>query len=127
MAIDIIHIIKLRTGIDDEAAGIYKELAEETIRTYLNYNSDESISRFTLTIISIACSMVERDVKLEESESGLKGESFSEGGVSVSKTYQTQQDYKGYYDSVIESDLLSIRRYRHPNIVTWGDNRDGTN
>lgn len=110
------------TNADD--ANYYVAVAEQTVRSYLNYDNSRSLARFVNTVSNIALNMWRRDTAIAAStgtntHAGVASESFSEGGVSQSYTYETASDgVTAYikYEELNEKELTKISMYRLPHI-----------
>lgn len=124
------EILVARYDMNAETAALYAGIAEQELRTFLNYEEEEDLGRFATTVASIAASYRAKDLAVRSGASAdsvpVKSESFSEGGVSVSKTYLAGGDLYTYYDDAIAKDLDSVKRYRRARVVRRSD-PDGTN
>ena len=115
-----VEIIVLRTGMTAEKATQYAALAEQKVREYLRYDTGEDVSRFASTVADVAVLYNQRDTQVSSlgSASLLKSASFSEGGVSESKTYLTAGELFESYDARADKVLDGIMRYRRAHVVT---------
>lgn len=115
-----IEIYEKLTG-DTELSDFYVSMAEDTVREYLGYDAEKAVDRFSQTIAKIASYMSKKDTAERNAEKiAAKSESFSEGGVSVSHTYDSMADVIAQYDSAIAGCLNSIQRYRIGRVVRGG-------
>ena len=115
-----VEIIVLRTGMTAEKATQYAALAEQKVREYLRYDTDEDVSRFASTVADVAVLYYQRDTQVAAlgTASLLKSASFSEGGVSESKTYLTAGELFEVYEARADKVLDGIMRYRRAHVVT---------
>lgn len=115
------EILINRYGMDPEKAELYASMAEQELREYLNYGADDSLARFASTVATAAALMFKKDEAVAAgSASGsvpVKSESFSEGGVSVSKTYLAGGDLYSYYDDAVARAFDGVKRYRRARVV----------
>lgn len=117
-----IEIYEKKTG-DIESSDLYVTLAESTIREYLGYTDDKPIDRFAVSIAKVAEYMKKKADAEEKATTaaaslcGAKSESFSEGGVSVSKTYESVSEVLKSYDDMITSVLAGLNRYRTGRVI----------
>ena len=116
------EILVNRYGLSPEDAALYSQIAEQELREYLNYTSEESMDRFASTVASIASLHFKKDKAIASASAGagavpVKSESFSEGGVSVSKTYLAGGDLYTYYDDAVAKVLDGVKRFRRARVV----------
>jgi hypothetical protein len=108
------EIFKTRTGIQDDVAARYVKLAENRVRAYLRYNEFEDVAQFSDAVARIALYMYYEDVEAKAAnESNVASESFSEGGVSTSRTYNTQAQTstRSGYETLIDGVLEDLTQY----------------
>ncbi len=105
------EIIALRTGktIDEKIEG-YITLGEIQVRNYLNLSDNDPLTKHQFAIADIAMFLMNKDEYTTELSDGsfLKSESFSEGGVSSSVTYEAGSDRLSYYDRCIQAVLEGL-------------------
>lgn len=118
------EIVKLRTGATDEEATAYVAFAEDKVREYLRYGSEESLDRFTPTVAEVACGLILGDKARASTAGALKSQSFSEGGVSKSETYLTGGEAQASYGQQITDVLAKIGRYRRARVPEASDGAD---
>lgn len=110
------QIIIHNTGITEAEADFYAEVAEMKVRTYLNYSDDDGIDKFTSAIAAIATILYNQEKCLknltDNNNSIVKSESFSEGSVSVNKSYLTNADISDNSESQINTELQKLKQYR---------------
>ena len=108
------EIIKIRTDIQDDVAARYVKLAENRVRAYLRYNEFEDVAQFSDAVARIALYLYYEDAETKAaSESNVESESFSEGGVSTSRTYttQAQTSTRNGYEALINGVLEDLTQY----------------
>ena len=106
-AIDIM-VKRLNEEIDDDTACFYVKMAETKIRSYLKLVDDADLSQYLLSVVDLAILYYQKDKSIQHvsDTAGFKSESFSEGGVSESRSGMTSADINIQYDNAI-ADLLS--------------------
>lgn len=103
-----ITIVMKRTAITEEDASYYVELAEARVRLYLNLDANTDVEKYVFAISDIATLLYQIDASTKQTANsiGFKSESFSEGGVSVSKSGLTGAEVREQYEAAIQ-DVLS--------------------
>ena len=116
-----IDIIKHNTGLNDDLSAYYAEIAEMQIRTYLNYSDTDDIDKFKANIAALATIFYNSEKNMnnltEQNSIGIKSESFSEGAVSVSKTYLNSAEIADNTQQQINNELSKLRQYRKVKVL----------
>lgn len=107
------EIVMKRTGVAEDEASYYVELAVLRICKFLKVE-EIAIQDYLFPVVDIATLLYQMDnsVKNSKSHLGYETNSFSEGGVSVSKKGMTGSDIRSKYDDAINdvlNDLGGIR------------------
>ena len=105
------EIILLRTGKSGEKVNKYIELSEQEVRSYLHLPALEPLDKYVIAVADIAIVMMEKDDFYQNNPNGgvtVKGESFSEGGVSTSKTYLAGSEALSYFNDAIQDILKGL-------------------
>lgn len=111
------EIVSFQTGLTDAATvkNLIK-MAEMRIREYLGYDETDDLSGLTASIADIATTLYWKAeltqggiASAQAGEQPVKSESFSEGGVSVSKTYEGLMDQAQVFENLIANKLAEIK------------------
>lgn len=105
-----VEIVMKRAGLDEENAAYYVELAEMRVRSHLELDEDESLSKYVFPVSDIATMMWQSDKSTKQSSAslGYESESFSEGGVSRSKKSMNGSVIWGTYARSIQEILDNL-------------------
>ena len=107
------EIVTRRTAMDSDVASTYVRIAESRVRSYLHYEDDDDLSGFSPVIADIAILLWDEDkartaAEAAKNSADLSSESFSEGGVSVSKNYRSGFEVGGAYENMIAQKLATL-------------------
>lgn len=114
------EITKFNTGLEDDAlVRTLVKQAEARVRQYLGYREDEDVTWAAASTADIATVLYQRlkatqtnISTLTEGSTPVKAESFSEGGVSVSYTYEGGTELIQSFDEQIASILEALKPYQ---------------
>ena len=117
-------IVTRRTGMSAEDAGFYVELAEAKVRAYLHLQTGANLPPGIETdIAEIASLMWQQDQASASATTsklyGVQSESFSEGGVSTSRTLIDGATSSTRYGDQIEAILRRIAAGGRPEVRFW--------
>lgn len=104
------QIVEKRTGMSQEDAGAYVDIAEAKVRTYLGLDDEADLTPYTFQIAEIAVLYWQWDSSVQNSAHllGMKSQSFSEGGVSESKSGMTGAEIQTQYEDAIRGVLEGL-------------------
>lgn len=121
------EIFKKKSGLTDtDTIKFYILQAGDELRIYLNYDPEDPIDRFSSVVADIAVNDYDYDTRTaanktaQASQEGLKSESYSEGPVSVSKTYKSTDELYSEYTASKDKILMRTRDYRLARVVKRG-------
>ena len=118
-----IDIVKRRTGMSDDDAQFYCELAEAKVRAYLRLKNDADLSQYLPGIAEIAQVYWSQDQatanRTASGTYGVQSESFSEGGVSTSRTLIDGSKSVTDSDTAITRILESLVRHGGVSVVRF--------
>lgn len=117
--------IMARTGLSEGDAKTYVDMAEERVRLYLNYEDEESLTRFSSAISDVAVALYNKTEAVRTAQTaflanaGISSKSYSEGPVSISENYGNNGglSVSQIYEEEIKSALNSIARYRRARVI----------
>lgn len=119
------EIVKFKTGLEDDA--VVKNLvkmAEARIRYYLGYNEMDEIPFAVIPAADIAVMLYQESQATQkavtdgaEGNSPVKSESFSEGGISTSYTYESATEQTEAFESRIANILDTLKVYQKGRVM----------
>lgn len=104
------ELVIKRTGMSQEDADFYVELASERVRTYLHLDSEADLSAYTFQIADIAVLYWQRDQSTVQSQAtlGYNRESFQEGNVRHTIANMTGSAIYATYDEAVIAVLATL-------------------
>lgn len=120
-----IELTKYQTGLDDDAVvKTLVKMAEERIRNYLGYNEMDPLPPVASTTADIATILYQRAkatkaalANMDAGNEPIKSESYSEGGISTSYTYESASEQASAYDLRIANLLEPLKVYKKGRVV----------
>ena len=97
------EIMMKRTGVGEEDADFYIEMAETKVRTYLNLEPEADISKYSFQVADIATLYWQKDTSVHQSQVslGYASESFQEGNVRHTTASMTGSAIFATYDAAV--------------------------